>query len=75
MSTRGLKPAVASSRAISGAKRIVADLAPGDCLYIPSNWLHEVHSRTASFSLGWRVAMRVEGGFNLVDDRRVQSAR
>jgi hypothetical protein len=36
----------------------VAELAPGDCLYIPSLWLHEVHSLTPSFSLGWRVAMR-----------------
>jgi hypothetical protein len=47
---------------LSGAKRFVADLEPGDCLYIPSQWLHEVHSRTASFSLGWRVAMRNDDG-------------
>ena len=43
------------------ARRIVADLRPGDCLYIPSDWLHEVHSRTASFSLGWRIAMVKSG--------------
>ena len=43
------------------ARRLLADLRPGDCLYIPSDWLHEVHSRTASFSLGWRIAM-VKGG-------------
>ena len=41
------------------ATRFLADLRPGDCLFIPSQWLHEVHSRTASFSLGWRVAMAI----------------
>ena len=47
---------------LARAQRLVADLQPGDCLYIPSQWLHEVHSRTASFSLGWRVAMRTSTG-------------
>ena len=31
---------------LAKARRLVADLQPGDCLYIPSQWLHEVHSRT-----------------------------
>lgn len=44
--------------ALRPARRLVAELRPGDCLYIPSNWLHEVHTRTPSFSLGWRVAFR-----------------
>jgi tetratricopeptide (TPR) repeat protein len=44
------------------ARRWVADLQPGDLLYIPSDWLHEVHSLTPSFSLGWRVAMVSGGG-------------
>ena len=48
---------------LTKTKRFVADLEPGDCLYIPSMWLHEVHAREASFSLGWRIAMRdVETG-------------
>ena len=44
------------------ARRLVAELQPGDCLYIPSDWLHEVHTTSPSFSLGWRVAMRGSGG-------------
>ena len=36
--------------------RRVADLGPGDALFLPSNWLHEVHARSPSVSLGWRVA-------------------
>ena len=36
------------------ATRWVADIAPGELLYIPANWLHEVHTREPSFSLGWR---------------------
>ena len=36
----------------------MARLMPGDCLYIPASWLHEVHATAPSFSLGWRVAMR-----------------
>ena len=36
---------------LTKTKRYVADLEPGDCLYIPSMWLHEVHAREASFSL------------------------
>jgi hypothetical protein len=46
----------------ANAQRWVADLSPGDLLYIPSGWLHEVHSKTASFSLGWRVAIEGAGG-------------
>ena len=39
------------------AQRWRADLAPGDLLYIPAGWFHEVHSRTPSFSLGWRFGL------------------
>ncbi|KAL1520505.1 hypothetical protein AB1Y20_022084 [Prymnesium parvum] len=42
------------------AQRWVADLQPGDLLYIPASWLHEVHSRSASFSLGWRFELPAE---------------
>ena len=41
--------------------RRVADLGPGDALFLPSNWLHEVHARSPSVSLGWRVAA-TDGG-------------
>lgn len=39
------------------AERWVADLKPGELLYIPAGWFHEVHSRTPSFSLGWRISL------------------
>lgn len=42
------------------ATRWVADLRPGDLLYIPSGWFHEVHARTPSFSLGWRFSLAVD---------------
>ena len=40
------------------AERWVADLKPGDLLYIPRGWFHEVHTRTPSFSLGWRFNLK-----------------
>ena len=63
-------PAAAWPR-LARTPRHVADLAPGDCLYIPASWLHEVHSRTASFSLGWRVAMRLDGASGARAERNV----
>lgn len=48
--------------ALARLQRWRADLEPGELLYIPSNWLHEVHARTASFSLGWRFAMVRDNG-------------
>jgi len=45
----------------------VADLKPGELLFIPSNWLHEVHTRTPSFSLGWRFSMVRDQGEGLTE--------
>jgi tetratricopeptide (TPR) repeat protein len=47
---------------LHGCRRYRADLTAGELLYIPSNWLHEVHARTPSFSLGWRFAMVQSSG-------------
>ena len=49
--------AAAAYPELAALPRWRADLTPGSLLYIPSNWLHEVHARTPSFSLGWRFAM------------------
>jgi tetratricopeptide (TPR) repeat protein len=39
------------------AQRWEAHLKPGELLYIPAGWFHEVHSLTPSFSLGWRFGL------------------
>ena len=39
------------------AARWLAELGPGDLLFIPCGWLHEVHTLSPSFSLGWRVKL------------------
>ena len=44
------------------ARRYVAELSPGELLYIPSDWAHEVHTCSPSFSLGWRVAVNRASG-------------
>ena len=43
--------------AVQAATRWTAELGQGECLFLPAGWLHEVHSRTASFSLGWRFVL------------------
>ena len=39
----------------AAATRWLAEIGPGEMLYIPAGWLHEVHTLAPSFSLGWRI--------------------
>ena len=57
---KGAKPSAAPLAATEPAPA-VADVRPGDLLYLPAGWVHEVHQAPRTFAVNWWFGARCDG--------------